>query len=219
MPAAKYLSYARSRSRTERPRRVDGLSFAHLSKHHDEAFRARPKQASSLPLAIAAALAAPQSIFRSAAQFAETVGETLFIVAAWLLSEILNGCAAYALAMYGLPATINDEAPGDTTASKQSDRPGHPSQPTLQPISPDIRTSKTLSPPDSDRSEELASGRSSWRTAIFAAAVLLLSKIRERSAWRRAIVELRRLDDRSLRDIGISRTDIGHFARYGVRPE
>jgi len=54
---------------------------------------------------------------------------------------------------------------------------------------------------------------------MVAPTVLLLSKIREGNARRRAIAELRSLDDRSLRDIGISRGDIGYIARYGARPE
>jgi uncharacterized protein YjiS (DUF1127 family) len=217
MPVAKHLSYTRSRSRTEQPRQIDGLSFTHLSNHHDEA-RARALRTSFEPPAITVSPVASRSI-RSAAQFAETVGETIFIVAAWLLSEMLDGCAAYALAMYGIPAAINDAEAGDATASGQSDPLGHPSRPALQLISPDIRASQILSPPKSVRSEQPARGRSSLRTAFIAPAVWLLSKIRERSARRRLIADLRSMDDRSLRDIGISRTDIGHIARYGVRPE
>jgi uncharacterized protein YjiS (DUF1127 family) len=61
--------------------------------------------------------------------------------------------------------------------------------------------------------------RAGWRIAIVASAVRLLSNIREGYARRRAIAELQIMDDRSLRDIGISRADIGYIARHRVRPE
>src|SRR5262249_22694935 len=182
-----------------------------LSIQHDEG-RARAPWASLKPPAIAAARLAPRSIFRAIAQFVETVRETLIVVATWLLSELLDGCAAYALAMYGLPAVINDAEADHPPASRRSDALAQSSRPALPLISPDIRASKIISPPDPVRSAQPPSGRSSWRTAVIAPAVWLLSKIRERSAWRRAIAELRCLDDQSLRDIGISRTDIGHIA-------
>ena len=45
------------------------------------------------------------------------------------------------------------------------------------------------------------------------------SRIRRAQARRRAIEELRDMDDRALRDIGISRWDIAYIVRYGVRRE
>jgi uncharacterized protein YjiS (DUF1127 family) len=219
MPVAKDLFYTRSRSRTERPRPIDGPSSIHFSFQLDEAASARPRRASTEPRAIAVVPVAPRSVVRAVAQFAETVGEVLLTTASWLLSEILDGCAAYALPMYGLPAAISDEKARDATASKPSNPLGHPSPPTLQLISPDIGTSQIVSPPVSARFEQPTCGRSSWRTAVIAPAVLLLSKIFEGSARRQAIAELQRMDDRSLRDIGISRTDIDYVTRHGVRPE
>jgi uncharacterized protein YjiS (DUF1127 family) len=54
---------------------------------------------------------------------------------------------------------------------------------------------------------------------VVASTVRLLSKLREGYARNRAIAELQAMDDRSLRDIGISRADIGYIASHGVRPE
>ena len=119
MPVAKQLSYIRSQSRADRPQQINGRSFAHFSIQHDQARRACAQRTSSEPPAVAAARVAPRSIVRSVAQFAGTAGETLFAAATLLLSEILNGWAAHALAMYGLPVAI--EEPRDTAACKQSD--------------------------------------------------------------------------------------------------
>ncbi|MCA1454443.1 DUF1127 domain-containing protein [Bradyrhizobium sp. BRP22] len=52
-----------------------------------------------------------------------------------------------------------------------------------------------------------------WYVSISAMVMFLLSKMREELAIRRAISELRDLDDRMLRDIGLSRYDIGSIRR------
>jgi uncharacterized protein YjiS (DUF1127 family) len=45
------------------------------------------------------------------------------------------------------------------------------------------------------------------------------SQIRKAREQRQAIAELRRFDDRSLRDIGISACDIEYIVRHGARRE
>jgi len=232
MPVAKHLSYARSRSRAKRSRRITRSSSAHLCILHDEAPGARPQPASSPGPEIAAAAVASRSFFRSAAQCADVAGESLLAVASWIVTGMLDGCAAYALAMYGIPDAIIDETCGDTKPSKPSAPPRTLSRPALQVVSPDRERNITavtiLSPPDTTqarasaecaaRSGQTSRARSGWRTAI-AIAIPLLSRFRTAYARHQAIAELKSLDDRSLRDIGISRADIGYVAGRGARPQ
>ncbi len=234
MPVAKHLSYATLRSRTGRPRRSDAPSFAHFHIRHDEASRVRAQRASAQWPAIAVAAVACRSLFRTVAQFAGTAGDILPAIASWMLTEMLNGCAAYALAMHGIPVAADDDEAGDPKPSNTPSEPqGHPPRAALLPIPAarerDIRVAEILSPADAAqpcaisryaaRSEQMSGPRSGWRTAITAPAAGLLSKIREGYARQRAIAELTNLDERSLSDIGISRADIGYIARYGARPE
>jgi uncharacterized protein YjiS (DUF1127 family) len=74
-------------------------------------------------------------------------------------------------------------------------RPGAPSRAEYQP-----RTQQTRNP-------------SRWYPSISAAVVVILSKLRELRARRRTVIELRNLDDRTLRDIGIYRYDIESIVR------
>jgi uncharacterized protein YjiS (DUF1127 family) len=55
----------------------------------------------------------------------------------------------------------------------------------------------------------------SWLASIRSAITRMRSMIRERRARRRAIAELRALDDRSLRDIGLLRCEIDQIPRIG----
>ncbi|MDI4233922.1 DUF1127 domain-containing protein [Bradyrhizobium sp. 31Argb] len=52
-----------------------------------------------------------------------------------------------------------------------------------------------------------------WYVSISAMVTFLLSKMREELAIRQATAELRDLDDRMLRDIGLSRYDIASIRR------
>jgi uncharacterized protein YjiS (DUF1127 family) len=52
-----------------------------------------------------------------------------------------------------------------------------------------------------------------WYVSISAMVTFLLSKMREELAIRQAMAELRDLDDRMLRDIGLSRYDIASIRR------
>jgi uncharacterized protein YjiS (DUF1127 family) len=228
MPVAKHLSYARSRSRTKQSHRIAGASFTHLHAYQDEA----PRALSQPQPAIMAASVGCRSIVKTVTEFADSAGDILLAIASCILMETLAGCAAYAIAMYGIPKAMDDGESGDP---KPSGPPVHsrlPSRPALLLISAnteaDISVAEIRSPPVAAqpcvsskclaRPEQTRGARSAWRTPIMSAA-LLLSKIRERYVRHRAIAELRNLDDRSLSDIGISRCDIGYIARHGVRPE
>jgi uncharacterized protein YjiS (DUF1127 family) len=196
--------------------------------------RARPLQPSpSAHSVIATASAAYPSIFRIVAQFAESASDILLTAASWMLMQLLDGGMAYAMAMHGIPTGLVDGGSGDLDPSAPPDLSRNSSRPILQVIAATtegrIRARETVSAPDvaqpcvsanqSARCEPTPGARSIRRTAIIAPTVLLLSKIRQGKARRRAIAELRSLDDRSLRDIGITRGGIGYIARYGARSE
>ncbi len=50
---------------------------------------------------------------------------------------------------------------------------------------------------------------------VVAAAQAYLAALAQRRLRRRAMQELERLDDRILRDIGVTRSEIGYVVRYG----
>jgi uncharacterized protein YjiS (DUF1127 family) len=219
MPVAEHLSYARSRSRTKRSRQIDRSSFAYLSIHHDQAQHARPQQSSSQRLAIVPAAPAPRSLLRTAAQFADAAGDILWLIGSWIFTEFLDGCAAYALSMYGIPETADSKESGEARPYEPPAPVRSSSRPTLHVISACPEADIGAAEKCATRSGPMPGPRAGWRIAIVASAVRLLSNIREGYARRRAIAELQIMDDRSLRDIGISRADIGYIARHRVRPE
>ena len=219
MPVAQHSSYAESRSRTKRSRQIDKPSFAYLSSHHDQAPRAQSQQASSRRLAIAPVPAAPRSIFRSIARFAEAAEEILWAIASWIFTEFLDGCAAYALSMYGMPETADHGESGKAAPCGPPAPAKYSSRPTLYVISAHAEADIGAAEQCAARSGPIPGPRTGRRIVVVASTVRLLSKLREGYARNRAIAELQAMDDRSLRDIGISRADIGYIASHGVRPE
>ena len=124
MPVAKHLSYARSRSRTERSRRIDGPSFGRLYVHQHGTARPLPQRALSPRSVTAAVSVAFRSIFKTVALFVESAGDILLTVASWMLTEILAGCVAYAMAMHGIPHQAVDHGEsGDPKPSASPDPP------------------------------------------------------------------------------------------------
>lgn len=224
MSVAKHLSCARLRSRTERQRRIDGPS---LIIHP----RALPQEAAPSPgSAIASVSVAPRSIFRIAARYTESAGDILLTVASWMFLQILEGCVAYAVTMHPEAAVRAESGEPKPSAppARRRDSSRHSLHLSVHKKG-DIRAVQILPPSgaarpcasanSTNRFEQAPGARSGWRTAIMTPAALLLSKIRQRQARRRAIAELQNLDDRSLSDIGITRCDIGYIARCGVRLE
>jgi uncharacterized protein YjiS (DUF1127 family) len=56
------------------------------------------------------------------------------------------------------------------------------------------------------------------RTALAALTARWIARIRKERRIRRGIEEMMALDDRMLRDIGVSRSDVAYVARYGRWP-
>ncbi|MGA7811114.1 DUF1127 domain-containing protein, partial [Bradyrhizobium sp.] len=159
----------------------------------------------------------------------------LFAIVSWIVKEILQGCAAYAEAMYPGMAPL-DEIGGD--ADRQAERGPLQELPTRAPrATPSLavvaRNEKSGDGPVVSRGRTQRSdagcvardnqvrprppdvARSGWRPRIALVLTVRLLRLRRAIQQRQAIRELRNLDDRALRDIGISRCDIEHLARSG----
>jgi uncharacterized protein YjiS (DUF1127 family) len=57
-----------------------------------------------------------------------------------------------------------------------------------------------------------------WHAAPVQAIKRLIARIRNERRIRRAVDELKALDDRTLADIGVTRGDVEHAVRYGTFP-
>jgi uncharacterized protein YjiS (DUF1127 family) len=141
----------------------------------------------------------------------------LIALVSWVVAEILSGCAAYAEAMYAPPAA-KGLAPAPTkpgfnlmTMQLNAGSPGHGHQ-----ARPGTRA--TALPPAEWRNER-PTVRVDWRISLRRAVVTCWSSLRRSRDRQRAIGELHSLDDRSMRDIGLSRSDIEYIVHYGARRE
>jgi len=136
----------------------------------------------------------------------------LFAVMSWTIAQAVAGCAAYAQAMN--PISEPDERIDHRPPTGEFDGPGQ-----TQP-SPRARSSATAVPAGYiARTEAARTNSPAWGTSVRSLLAGFQSRIRRGHRRRLAIMELRALDDRSLRDIGISRCDIEYLARRGDRCE
>jgi len=190
--------------------------------------------------------AAARFIVKAAAGFAAcaevAVPNFLLTAVSWTFAQALAGCAAYGEAMYpgfvsvGEPVDQRDPARG--TPSEH----GNPNQlqsrtsglSEISPIANDgirgrapfLVSRQTQSSATAlvkteyiERSEKTRAAAAEWSTSIASFLANLRSRIRRGRDSRLAIAELRAFDDRGLRDIGISRSDIEHPAGRGDRCE
>jgi uncharacterized protein YjiS (DUF1127 family) len=110
----------------------------------------------------------------------------LFAVMSWMMAQALAGCMAYAEAMY----SVDLSDPVDCR-------------------DPVVEVPCVVRP-------ELAPRASlGWRASIGSLPAKFRSRIRRKRDSGLAMAELRALDNRMLRDLGISRCDIEHFAGRG----
>jgi len=139
----------------------------------------------------------------------------------WAVAEMLFGFAAYAEAMYSPPAP-SGLAPAETKAVDTL----RSAKPSLSPMTIQVDAGSAGSGNQSGSAGRAAALPAKWR-GTRADRLVLLMQIAS-AGWaslcrgwdrRRAIEELRSLDDRSLRDIGITRCDIEGIVRHGVRRE
>jgi uncharacterized protein YjiS (DUF1127 family) len=163
----------------------------------------------------------------------------LLAVGSWIFAQALAGCAAYGEAMYpGLVGVGEPVDQRDPVRGAPSER-GYPNQPTsgLSEISsiasdeirgrrPFLVSRQTQSSSAAvvkteqlERSEAPRAASAGWRAFVTSFIARYRSRIRRGRDRRLAITELRALDDRMLRDIGISRCDVEQLAGRGDRCE
>ncbi|WP_024508299.1 DUF1127 domain-containing protein [Bradyrhizobium sp. ARR65] len=145
-----------------------------------------------------------------------TFPNVLLGIVTCVIGEFLAGCAAYGEAMYMVPVPAEDDAKAAnplTSAlpracgSAASPRPklrviagtaapgveSHEPLPLSEPPEPSLPTSQQEAP---------------WYVSISSAATVWFRSVRQARVRRGAVIELKALDDRSLRDIGLCRSDI-----------
>ena len=146
----------------------------------------------------------------------------------WIFKQAFEGCAAYAAAMYGIPVgelrDYHDPADAPQTAREHTDR-------SVSQTSGEISTNANgnvlclaesriprLEAEFSAPPQPVRVASPGWIASISSIVAKARSRIRQRRE-RRLAAELHCFDDRSLRDIGISRCDIEYLVRHGDRRE
>jgi uncharacterized protein YjiS (DUF1127 family) len=220
MPFAKSSPYHRSRSQIEPARRTNQRPVQEPNCNGERALVIPLSQLRrpSRPAAMTMSAMTVKAVTRIS-HFAEhTLPNLMVAVFSWIITETLAGCTAYAESLYPIPPAPEavEAAPNETPRRRAADRLSLVSiharlgvvsceQPTLAP---------TLDQTDADTfvQPERQPG-AIWRRCsslgIFIASCAL--RIRRARARRRAIAELRGLDERSLRDIGLSAIDIEYI--------
>jgi len=166
----------------------------------------------------------------------------LLAVVSWTFAQALAGCAAYGEAMYpglvGVGEPVDQRDPVRGTQSEHGNSNQLQSRTSgLSEISsiandeirgrrPFLASRQTQSSSAAvvktehlERSEAPRAASTGWRALITSFLARFRSRIRRGRDSRLAIAELGALDDRRLRDIGISRCDIEHPAGRGDRCE
>jgi uncharacterized protein YjiS (DUF1127 family) len=150
----------------------------------------------------------------------------LFAVSSWVIAEFLAGCANYACAMYALPP-LETAVPVPVEPSASRDVPQGPG-PGLSLVVMQVRKREggrilMMQRGATVRMVGWHGGmqpvRSDWRMSLGLAVAACWSRLRQTYQKHQAIAELKELDDRSLRDIGVARGDIEAIVRYGARRE
>ena len=226
MTFAKHTSDRRSRAHIRpllraEPHAIQDLRRGHVAPpvfsvpHRDKRVRRAPSGWSSLTVKAATTLSYCAG---------HALPGLLLGVFSWAVSEILAGFAAYAEAMYSPPAP-EGVVPIETQAT---DTPrGTKPSPNLMIMQVNGSAGCTNQVRPSARTAALpaewrgqgATAHTDCHLSLWRVAAAWWSNVRQAVERRRAIAELRALDDRALRDIGVYRCNIEQFARQGARRE
>ena len=142
----------------------------------------------------------------------------------WAVAEILAGFAAYAEAMYPPPAS-KALMPIETQVT-HTPRGAKPSLNLMMMqvngsagCSNQIRPGARIAALSAEWRGHGATARTDCPVSLTRIAAARWSSMRQAVERRRAVAELRALDDRALRDIGIYRCNIEHIVRHGAQRE
>jgi uncharacterized protein YjiS (DUF1127 family) len=217
MPFAKSSPYHRSRSLIE-PARRTGQHAVQDANFNGERARVIPlaqRRAPARPAAMTMPAMAMKAV-NGVSHFAEhTLPNFLVAVFSWIIMETLAGCTAYAESLYPIPPAPEPAEPAleETARHRAADRLSLVSirprlgvesceQPTLTP---------TLDPTGGGsftQPERRPGAHWRYRSSIGIFIAACAPRVRRARARRQAIAELHALDDRSLRGIGLSASDI-----------
>lgn len=237
MPFARQLSDQPSHSQIRVPRQVDLRAVSDRPFNSDRALLPLSKQYSLSrqdPPRPAILAAVPSLMVKAVARFTVNAGigfpGLLLAIISWTVTEFLAGCAAYAEAMYPAPVIPENHVHfGDPVSSESSSLPLK-AKPYLTVIAGNrdrlLRLEQAGQGAEARAERECAlqpkqlpaEALSPRHGLIVAPAISLLWNFRRalvtRQKRRQAVMELRGLDDRTLRDIGISRSDVEHIASH-----
>lgn len=150
----------------------------------------------------------------------EAVPNLLCAVLSWIMAEAWAGCAAYGEAMYPAPAAIEraEQVPATrpglsliSTQVKSGSAGGNPMAQTgaiVRTVATSAESDSTMPQSDPD-----------WRVRLGLVIAACWSRLWRAHQRRRAIAELKGLDEHSLRDIGLARCEIETILRHGARRE
>jgi uncharacterized protein YjiS (DUF1127 family) len=174
-----------------------------------------------------------KSVVRAGTHVAYLAGHAfpnlLLAAGSWVVAEVLAGCATYAEAMYCIPPGMLDHPSVGECAPSGLSLPGHGPARRKPDLLVILGDGRSCAGPPKDPSQAACDGSdraayaeqppaiaAGWRIVIAAPAVRLMAKWQRAQSRRQALAELRNLDERSLRDIGLTRCDIECAARHGI---
>jgi uncharacterized protein YjiS (DUF1127 family) len=142
----------------------------------------------------------------------------------WAVAELIAGFAAYAEAMYSPPASkalvpIETQVTDASLGAKPSRKLMMMQVNGSAGCSIQVRSGTRTAALPTEWHGHGARAHTNWLVSLWRIVSAWWSSMRQAVERRRAIAELRALDDRALRDIGVYRCHIEQIARHGARPE
>ena len=155
----------------------------------------------------------------------EAVPNLVLAIVSLMITEAMAGCAAYAEAMYGIPLAAAEPQSAETPAKLGASLTLVHTKDDFARRAPQAKFGSLAGLPARTAApvvvqpDERRSGRRPWYVSVGAFIRACRSRFRKTREQRRIVAELRGLDERSLRDIGLSAADIEYMAWRGDRRE